>query len=1204
MKMGHYYLLCLFMSSASVFICGRLVSFAHAQSYEAWQLHRQQMRQDPSVIAYYTFEDIRSEQQTIANERSADYALHFVLVPASNQPPQKLEMAFGRWPQKKAVRLDMGRLEGPEIPVLNKSFTASCWIKALGPGVHRGNSGITNGTILSVGIGYWDGWRIILWYPQRRISFEIGRPKPSSAYSISHEPFMDGIWNHIAAAWDGKEARLYLNGILIARGTYEGEYTAPPQDKHFRIGYANYGVGSALVEIDEAIVRNRALRPMEILQEVFLAEAPPAPIQQIIEEAEEAIVQADYDRALQQYRQLAKDKRLESPWRDFVSLRLGWLYQHQRQMTSAAREYLALATQPHVPLALQSSAKTALMQMCREGMPLELPAEIWEALLNIAALEPLDKFRFHLQYGLALQRQGKMTAAQAEFAKAFSLEAPMREKLNAQLQLAHACRAKGDYEAARNHYLQVVEAAAEYPEFQIAALFGIAEGHAAQKKWDLAAAAYARAAALADAPAHLREEARERQAEIPFRKTGKPLPPRARHVSLPVLPKPALEFHVAVNGNDDNPGTMQKPFASLQAAQAAIRRARLQAGGKLPRGGAVVYIHGGTYRCSDTILALTQEDSGTEEAPIVYRNYREEKVRFTGGVPVQGFQPVMDPAILERLPEDAWGHVLQADLRGQGISDLGKMSPRGMDRGTAPYVEVFWNGEPLRLARWPNEGWLRVGPIVSGGQGSQPTTFGFDYERAARWTKATDVYAEGYWRYDWAEASLAVDKIDVENKQITINKPGGYGIVSGQRYFILNLLEEIDQPGEMYLDRTTGILYVYPPSDPQQAHVEFSLLEKPFITMTDCDWTILQGLTFDICRGNAIEIKNGAHILLAGCTITRPGQTAVIISGGHNCGLFGCDIGWTGRGGAHIIGGDRKTLTPGRHFVENCHIHHFSRIERSYTPAVLLEGCGNRIAHNLMHESPHHALRIEGNDHLVEFNEIHSVVYEGDDQAGLDIWGNPTYWGNVFRYNFWHHIGSGQACGQGGIRLDDMISGVLMYGNIFYKCSEANFGAIQIHGGKDNIADNNLFIYCKFGISFSGWGQARWEQALDSWGKAKIEEVNALQPPYSERYPKLLRIRENADVNCVWRNVAVNCGSFLTRDRGIQELMDNLILAEDPGFIAPQQRNFGLKPTSPVFAQSVFRRIPVEEIGLYPHPWRASWPVTHDISPNYKPLPN
>lgn len=186
-----------------------------------------------------------------------------------------------------------------------------------------------------------------------------------------------------------------------------------------------------------------------------------------------------------------------------------------------------------------------------------------------------------------------------------------------------------------------------------------------------------------------------------------------------------------------------------------------------------------------------------------------------------------------------------------------------------------------------------------------------------------------------------------------------------------------------------------------------------------------------------------------------------------------------GAGGARVDGGDRKTLTPGEHFVENCHIWDFSRVDRVYAPAVHVDGVGQRIAHNLFHDSPHHGMRVEGYEHAVEFNEIHSVVYEFDDQAGIDIYGNPAYRGLMLRYNFWHHIGSGyNVAGQSGIRLDDFISDVLIYGNVFYRCAGGRFGGVQIHGGKDNFVDNNLFIDCKAAVSFSPWGQTRWLQRL------------------------------------------------------------------------------------------------------------------------------
>ena len=89
-----------------------------------------------------------------------------------------------------------------------------------------------------------------------------------------------------------------------------------------------------------------------------------------------------------------------------------------------------------------------------------------------------------------------------------------------------------------------------------------------------------------------------------------------------------------------------------------------------------------------------------------------------------------------------------------------------------------------------------------------------------------------------------------------------------------------------------------------------------------------------------------------------------------------------------MIGGDRATLTPGGHLVENCRIHDFGRIDRTYTPAIQLEGVGHRVAHNLMYDGPSSAMRIEGNDHLIEFNEVHSMVRESDDQGAMELFRN------------------------------------------------------------------------------------------------------------------------------------------------------------------------------------------------------------------------
>ena len=79
-------------------------------------------------------------------------------------------------------------------------------------------------------------------------------------------------------------------------------------------------------------------------------------------------------------------------------------------------------------------------------------------------------------------------------------------------------------------------------------------------------------------------------------------------------------LYVAPDGSDGNPGTRAKPFATLEGARDAIRA--LKKAGGLPEGGATVVIRGGVYERKNT-FALTRADSGTPDAPVVYRAARK-----------------------------------------------------------------------------------------------------------------------------------------------------------------------------------------------------------------------------------------------------------------------------------------------------------------------------------------------------------------------------------------------------------------------------------------------------------------------------------------------------------------------------------------------------------------------------------------------------
>jgi hypothetical protein len=325
--------------------------------------------------------------------------------------------------------------------------------------------------------------------------------------------------------------------------------------------------------------------------------------------------------------------------------------------------------------------------------------------------------------------------------------------------------------------------------------------------------------------------------------------------------------------------------------------------------------------------------------------------------------------------------------------------------------------------------------------------------------------------------------------------------------------------------------------------------------------------------------------VFAGCTIRQFAGNGVTLRGtGHR--LLACDVYSMGRGGVVLSGGNRKTLEPGELLVENCDIHTLSRIDHTYTPAVLVDGVGHRVVHNRLHDLASSALRVGGNDHLIAYNEVFRAVLESDDQGGADMYGNPTYRGNRYLFNYWHHIGApygplaaDSKLGQAGIRLDDAICGTLIYGNIFERSSSGRtgFGAIQIHGGKDNVIDNNVFVDCPVAVSFTAWNDKHWNGFVkDSLIDPAIDAVL-----YQTRYPELGRLSDNLNANQVWRNLVVRCGEFTRRDPKTSTFLGNIV-TNDAAFrfqaAAPRFEHPGLAP------------IPIAEIGIYPDALRPGRP--------------
>ena len=664
-----------------------------------------------------------------------------------------------------------------------------------------------------------------------------------------------------------------------------------------------------------------------------------------------------------------------------------------------------------------------------------------------------------------------------------------------------------------------------------------------------------------------------------------------------------ITLFVAMDGNDTWSGSIAEPnsartdgpFATLERARDEIRE--IKGPGKMPKGGVTVELRSGVYQRTAP-FTLSAADSGCEDAPVTYRARPGEEVRLVGGQTISNFEPVTDPAILKRLPPNARENVLQADLRtlppNIRITDFGAVEGSGL--------ELFFNNQPMTLARWPNDGFIKIVDVVGGApvdvrgtKGDKLGKFVYEGDRPKRWDEENDLWVHGYWFWDWSDQRHKVESIDTERRVISVLPPyHGYGYRVGQWFYALNLLAELDTPGQWYLDRETGILYFWPPTPLEGGQPTVSVINT-LVTMENVEYVSFHNITFEVARGTAIEITGGRANRIVGCILRNLRNWAVQISGGAQHGVIGCDIYETGDGGITLSGGNRERLEPAGHYAKNNHIHHYSRWNRMYKPAISLNGVGNRASHNLIHNAPHQAIAFSGNDHIIEFNEIHSVCYESNDAGAIYSGRDWTMRGTMIRHNYFHHINGFEGRGCVGVYLDDMFCGTTISGNLFYKVTRAAF----IGGGRDCRIENNIFVDCNPALHIDARAMGWAGYHVNDIMKTRLTAMPYKSALWIERYPELVDIWEDEPAapkgNVVARNISVGGKWDGVRDeaRAYVAFADNLIDAA-PHFEGIPPENFQLRDDSPAYKFG-FKRIPIEQIGLYEDKNRASWPVEHNV---------
>jgi len=679
----------------------------------------------------------------------------------------------------------------------------------------------------------------------------------------------------------------------------------------------------------------------------------------------------------------------------------------------------------------------------------------------------------------------------------------------------------------------------------------------------------------------------------------------------------SMKIYVAVNGNDNWSGFLNKPntdktdgpLATIVGAKGAVRK--LRSTGKMPEGNVIVEILEGRYEMPQA-LELNAGDSGTDPSSrLIYQGETGKEVRLSGGRTLKKWEQVTDKIILKRFNPVVRGKIYCTDLSAAGITNFG--SPAG----DGP--ELFFNDKPMWISRYPNKGFIPITGVlnedpvdVRGTKGDKVGKFMYDENRIAQWKDEKDAWVHGYWFWDWSDQRHKIKKIDTGKRIIEVVPPyHNYGYRTGQWFYGFNLLSEIDEPGEYYIDRTDGILYFYPPSDINKG-TAFISLNKNIIQLNGVSYVTIEGMILEGCRETAVTMLLCNNTLIKDCTIRNVGDWAVTINEGFRSGVAGCHIYDAGAGGIRIDAGDRKKLISAECFAENNNIHHIARLKRVYNPGVSITGTGNIISHNVIAHVPHMAIGSMGNENLIEYNEIYDACYESNDAGAIYTGRNWTMRGNIIRYNYLHDISGFEGKGCVGIYLDDSFSSADVTGNVFKNVTRA----MMIGGGRDNSVTNNIFINCDPSIHVDARGMGWMSGTIDAWiseanEKGTILGIEYDKPPYSTRYPELKHILKDEPAapkgNIISRNICAGGNwdkasgfwnvaiegkarpfqtmeyNIIAPGTAVEDSLSTSIIIADPLFVNqddPEKGNFRLDEASPAIKYG-FEQIPFEKIGLY-----------------------
>ena len=690
------------------------------------------------------------------------------------------------------------------------------------------------------------------------------------------------------------------------------------------------------------------------------------------------------------------------------------------------------------------------------------------------------------------------------------------------------------------------------------------------------------------------------------------------------------KIFVSTVGDDSWDGSEEEPLKTLEKAIDVANEMR-EDSDKLIE----ILLREGTYSVTNTIKII---NSQKDDSLLKISAYQDEKVTINAGVdiPLSAMNIADSDFTNAIIDKPNAGSVLQYNLKDAQIEDFGEISLRGhlISDEKEAQAELSLNGEVQKLAGWPNGEYTGlIKPTDSNEYGKRTKSgiangcsFKVNYDRPSQWSKPEQAWLSGTIGPNYEFDYYPVSRFDSEEKRVYLSRGALEKYYTEPYYRFENVPEELDEPGEYYIDRQSGMLYFYPPEDAPKDSVLTITMSTPTLDVSgkapnsmfrieNSKNIVFENLIFKGGRGSAITGKNNSNIKFINCEINSFGENGIRFDASTDITISDCKIHDVGQDGILFVScGNYQTLSPSNIVVSNNDIYNFARLERSYKTGIDFgyRCVGATAANNHIHNGPHAGMIFYGVNNDIYGNEFDNLVTEFSDMDALYCNNSNYPWerGNKIHNNYFHDIGKSSMNGRHqinvrAIRTDNRGCGLNIYENLFYNIGDGGnrngnngIGAITAEGTRNRIF-NNLFVDCNEAyfntlqykeIETADDGTLYPDTIINSSGVEVANTINGAKvadlkkqmekylPVYGKQFPELYNYfyehpnmsKTNEFKNNMIINISIPLSNFNGTQneegfRGSQMLTaasGNYVSTSDPGFVSYDNGNLELSSSA------------------------------------------